>query len=141
MKKRQFLVYHPSQLNSLSTMPWAHGNGIGKIVLDESFQHPKKEQLEMELNKAYYACGCDQGAKALILGLLLFAVIGGAGHFYAAWSLSKIISTLLGGSIVMAISGKFIGLMIANKRLKHTRREIQSNWKPKWPETKKIGCG
>lgn len=141
MKKKQYLVYHPSQLNSLSTLPWAHRSGIGKIVLADSFQHDRKDQFESALNKSYYACGCDQGAKALILGLLLFAIAGGAGHVNAAWPWSQTISTILGGSILMALTGKLIGLMAANRRLKQTVREIQTDWKPKWPESKISGCG
>ncbi len=141
MKRKQFLVYHPSQLNSLSTLPWAHRSGIGKIVLADSFQHAKKEQFESALNKSYYACGCDYGAKALLLGLLLFAIAGGAGHLYEAWLWPQTISIFLGGSIAMAMTGKLIGLMAADRKLKQTVREIQSDWKPIWRESKITGCG
>jgi hypothetical protein len=141
MKNKVFRIYHPSQLNSLSTLPFIHRNGLGKIILDESFQSSKKKQFESELNKAYHACGCDLGAKALIIGLILITATGFIGGQFAIWSLTKTLSVILAGAIVISIFGKLVGLVLANRRLKQTVREIQSEWRPIWPETKSITCG
>ena len=141
MGKKQFIIKHPSQLNSLSTLPLFHRTGLGKIVFNESLQHPNKAQWEREINKNYYACGCSQGAKALIIGLLVFGIAGGIGYNNLDWSITNTLVTIFGGALAMAIVGKFIGLMNANGKLKETVREIQSVWEPHWPEAKIIGCG
>ncbi len=139
--KKQTTICHPSQLNSLSTLPLLHRTGLGRIVLDDSFQHANKAQWEREINKRYYACGCDQGAKSLILGLLLFGIGGWFGYIKYEWLLSHVLILFFGGSIVMAIIGKLIGLIHANMELRRVLREVQSVWKPYLEESKIIGCG
>ena len=139
--EKQFVIKHPSQLNSLSTLPFVRRTGLGKIVFDESFQHPDKGRLEQNINKEYFACGCSQGAKALLIGLLLFIVIGSVGHYSFNWSVMKTIITIFGGTIASAVLGKVIGLISANMRLKRIVRETQSIWKIQGKESKIIGCG
>jgi hypothetical protein len=139
--KKQFVVRHPSQLNSLSTLPFFHRTGLGKIVLDETFQHSSKEQWEQEINKRYYACGCNQGAKALILGLIFFGISGSLLYFKYELSLTNTLTMFFVGSIIMAVLGKFVGLKSANTELRKTVKEVQSVWKPQWPESKTFGCG
>ena len=141
MKSKQFIINHPSQLNSLSTLPFTHRTGLGKIVFNDSFQHSNKEQMERDLNKNYYACGCSQGAKALLIGLLVFGVAGSYGFYNYDWSVTKSLTSFFGGAILMSLLGKLIGLVQANGKLKNTIREIQSVWKPDWPKAKTIGCG
>lgn len=140
MKSKEFIIYHPSQLNSLSTLPFTHHKGRGKIVINDSFKHANKEQLEHDLNKNYYACGCNQGAKALLIGLLVFGLAGLYGFYTYEWSVTKSLTWCFGGAILMSIVGKLIGLVQANGKLKKIIREIQSVWKPYWPEEKTIGC-
>jgi hypothetical protein len=140
MKSKQYIINHPSQLNSLSTFPFTNRPGLGKIVFNDSFQHSNKEQMEHDLNKNYYACGCSQGAKALLIGLLVFGVFGLYGFYYYDWSVTKCLISFFGGAILMSLLGKFIGLVQANRKLKKTIGEIQCVWKPDWPEAKTIGC-
>jgi hypothetical protein len=141
MKSKQFIINQPSQLNSLSTLPFAHINGLGKIVLSDSFQHPNKEQMENELNKNYYACGCSEGAKALLAGLLAFGIVGFYGFYKFDWSVTKSLLSFFGGVFIMSLLGKFFGLVQANVKLKKTIREIQSVWKQDRQDAKTIGCG
>jgi len=141
MKNKQFIIKHPSQLNSLSTLPFTRRTGLGKIVLDDSFQHANKEQIELDLNKNYYACGCSLGAKSLIIGILIFGVVGIYGFHNYDWSVTKSLTLFFGGAILMSLLGKIMGLLQANGKLEKTIREIQSVWKPDWPEAKTIGCG
>lgn len=141
MKSRQFIIRHPSQLNSLSTLPFIHRNGLGKIAFIDSFQHADREQMERDLNKHYYACGCSLGAKALLIGLLIFGVVGIYGFYNYDWSVTKSVTWFLGGAILLSLVGKLIGLGLANGKLKKTIREIQSVWKPDWPEAKTVECG
>lgn len=141
VKRKQIIIHHPSQLNSLSALPFTHRAGLGKIVLGDSFQHSGKEQMEHDLNKNYYACGCSQGAKALLIGLLIFGVAGVYGFYNYDWSVTRSLTSFLGGAILMSLSGKLTGLVQANGKLKKTIRGIQSVWKPDWPAAKTTGCG
>ena len=141
MKKKRFLVDHPSQLNALSVLPWLHSAGLGRIVFADTYVNDNKQQMEMILNKSYHACGCSEGAKALLLGLITFSIAGMAGYFYASWTWPQTISTIAGGTVLMSLLGKFTGLLLANRKLKKTIREIQSDWNPQWPDSKDIGCG
>ena len=141
MKNKQYIINHPSQLKALSTLPFTHRAGLGKIIINDSFQHENKDQMEYNLNKNYYACGCSQGAKALLIGLLVFGVVGFYGFNYYDWSVAKSLTSFFGGAILMSILGKLIGLVQANNKLKETTKEIQSVWKPDWPKAKTIGCG
>jgi len=138
---RQFVINHPSQLNSLSTLPFSRRTGIGKIVFNESFLHPDKEKWQQKLNREYYACGCSEGAKALLIGLFIFLMVGVIGFFYSNWSLSKSVTVIFVGTIAMSVLGKLIGLVKANKKLRATIQEIQSVWQPEWPQGEIIGCG
>jgi putative Mn2+ efflux pump MntP len=116
-------IFHPSQLNSLSSLPFLHRTGLGKIVLSETFQHPNKEQWEQNLNRNYYACGCIQSAKALTIGLLIFGVVGVLGFNNYGWSIAKTIITIFVGSIAMGILGKLftVSLETAFDRIPNNR--------------------
>lgn len=84
--------------------------------------------MEHDLNDNYYACGCSQGAKAMLLGLLVFGVVGLYGFYYNDWSVIKSLISFFGGAIMMSLFGKVFGLVQANRKLKKTIREIQSVW-------------
>lgn len=139
--KKQFVVKHPSQLNSMTTLPFLHKAGLGKIVFDESFEHKSREQWERDLNKNYYACGCNQSARALIFGLIIFGIGGWFGYLKYDLSITQSLVVFFVGSISMAVIGKFTGLIKANKELRQIAKEVQSVWKPKWEESEILGCG
>ena len=129
MESKQFIIDHPSQLNALSA-PFKHRSSLGKIIFNDSFQHADKKKMERELNKNYYACGCSQGTKALLIGIFVFGVAGAYGFYNYDWSVTKSIASFFGGATVMSLLGKLMGLSKANNKLKQTIKEIQSVWKP-----------
>lgn len=141
MNNKQFIIQHPSQLNALSTLPFMRRAGLGQIVLAEAFHHQDKAQMEQNLNKNYYACGCSHGAKALLMGMLVFGGAGLFGFFSNDWSASKSLTTFLGGTILASLTGKLFGLAAANGKLKKTIKEIQMVWKTDDPKVKLIDCG
>ena len=70
--EKEYLISHPSQLNNLSVFPLKRNQSIGKIRLGGNMlNNPKVEFFENLLNKNYYSCGCSEGAKGLVVGLIL----------------------------------------------------------------------
>lgn len=138
MGKHTTIIKHPSMLNSLSTVSFFRTRGLGNLVLASDFVHPEKENLEKDLNKYYYACGCDTGAT----GLLIFLVAGIAYSTFAVTSsdMSIINGVLytLGITVAGAVLGKMSGLVSANFKLKKTIHTIQDNWKPADKQKKEI---
>ena len=128
MKKKQFLISHPTQLNSLSTLPLNRKRGIGTLILSDSFNHPERDGLQRELNKSYNACGCDEGAKAFLLGLIIFGT--SSVYFYKVYNGSLLMSIALcfGGALILSGIGKLYGLIKANNQLKRTIIKIKTNW-------------
>ena len=141
MKNKQYTISHPSKLNSLSTLPLYRKQGLGTLVLSDSFNHPERDNWQKELNKNYYACGCDTGAKWLVSGLILFGVC--SAYFYKAnnWNLVTSIIFWIGGAIVLSGIGKFYGLLKANSKLKQTIHKIKSNWNVAHVTKTDIICG
>lgn len=144
MEKRQHIIQHPSELNSLSTLPFTRRRaGRGRIALSNTFRHQDKAKWEQRLNRDYYACGCNEGAKGLLLGLVIFGGFALLNYLDADWMVSRSLTTFGIGVIGMSIFGKLVGLFRADMRLKRTVREIQEEWKPEQTEIKSevIGCG
>ncbi|MCP3957909.1 MAG: DUF456 domain-containing protein [bacterium] len=127
MKNKQHRIDHPSQLNALSLLPIMRTRGLGTLRLQgEIAEHASKEAWERDLNKHYYACGCSEGAKGLLLGLLAgsaYAFFAGSGQGVGA-----AVGTVVGAALVGAVLGKVLGLLRARTRLRQTIREIQEQW-------------
>ena len=82
MKKREQVFDHPSQLNALSSAPFVRINGLHTLQLGGRIsEHFERERWEDELNKYYYACGCNESAQALIIGLIVGSVWAGYAYF------------------------------------------------------------
>jgi hypothetical protein len=142
MKTRITEFNHPSQLNSLNPFSLFRKSGLGTLKLSQDYNHENKHNWEKELNKYYYACGCSEGSK----GLLLFLVVGiayfGINSYLGNSNLWLSAGTALGISFSGAVFGKIVGLYKANNKLKRTVYSIQSHWKVKENNTKeKIICG
>ncbi len=120
---------HPSQLNSLSSFSLYRKYGLGQLKLADSFQYKDKLSLEQDLNRNYYACGCSEGSKALILFLIGSAFYAGFKYFQGERSLIVLGTYIIGTSIAGSILGKLIGLYKANNHLKRTVHTIQAHWK------------
>lgn len=132
MKTRITIIEHPSQLNELSAFPFSRRRGGGKIELSQTFQHPEREQLEKDINKNYYACGCSTSANYLIAGLVLGALSIGIDNAFLngewiQWPITTILIATVGGAIL----GKLVGLSRANSKLKRTVYTVQAFWRPK----------
>lgn len=129
--KKQYIISHPSQLNSLSVLPLAKISGIGTIRLTGTFEnHRQRAEFEEKLNKQYRACGCDTGAKSLIVGVVASAALAAYQMSTGEWSLGYSSIVVLGVSIVALGVGKLYGLVKANGRLKETIVAIQTIWIP-----------
>lgn len=82
-------------------------------------------KLETEINKSLKACGSEIGAVFVVMGLLAIAVFSAIAPNQYNWTTPIAlfgIPSLLG---VLALTGKIIGLTIANQRLQ--RAMIDSN--------------
>ncbi len=139
--KSSELIQHPSELNALTRFPFAPRRTRGKLRLAETFGGDKRQLLEKQLNRHYFACGCSEGAKGLILGFLLGVVVACYLGLSADWQGYRLSYPLLAGTLLGAVAGKIIGLLRANTRLQRTVREIQGAWKGSWPKGEPIGCG
>jgi hypothetical protein len=124
------IIEHPSDLNYLTAFGFLKRRGLGKIQLSsETFEHSQKEEFEENINKNYYACGCDTGAKGLILTLI-------GGILYSVWTYKYsdttttiLVLNILGAAVTGAVLGKLYGKFQANLRLKETIKIIQQHWK------------
>lgn len=143
MRTKEQIFTHPSQLNTLSAIPFLHTSGLGTLRLGGSIsEHPEIKRWENELNKYFYACGCDASAKSLVIALIAGSAWAGYSYFQGTWGVGTAIGTALSIAIGGAIVGKIFGLFRANGKLKQTVKEIQEQWQPEEkPETGHWTCG
>jgi hypothetical protein len=131
MTIRERVFTHPSQLKMLSVLPFLRTGGMGKLRLGGSIaEHSDIKRWEKELNQYFYACGCDESAKSLIIGLFTGSMWGGYNYFQGTWGWGATIIAPISIAVGGAIIGKFFGLFIANEKLKNTIGEIQEQWQP-----------
>ncbi|MEZ5331984.1 MAG: hypothetical protein R2991_07985 [Thermoanaerobaculia bacterium] len=123
-------IDHPTQLNALSVFPLLRTRTVGRLRLGGSLAgHPERAAWEAELNRQYFACGCDTSAKGLLLGLLGGGLVG----LFAAESPGAGLGLALGGALAGAVLGKALGLLRAHSRLRDVVRKIQKSWKVEPP--------
>ncbi len=139
---KELIISHPSQLNSLSTLPLTGIKNVREIHLAGNMaEHPQKAEFEKSLNKQYHACGCDLGAKWLIVGFVASAGYEVFRLISYENTLTHAAVTVIGVTIAMAILGKLHGLYKANNQLKSTIQRIQKEWKPEKEFRENIVCG
>lgn len=143
MAYSESIIRHPSQLNNLSRLPLLRVRGVGTIRLQgEISGHPAQPKWEADLNRYYFACGCDTSAKCLTAVLLIVGAWSVFSYFQGELSFWAALQVSLGSAIAGAVAGKFFGLWRANNKLKQTISEIQSQWKPaEEPEPDRWSCG
>jgi hypothetical protein len=119
----------PTQLHRLHVWRFARTRGLGRLKLPPEVPESHREQWENDLNRYYYACGCDTGAKGIVLAAVATVI-------YAWWQWSRGHISLGRGALLVgiaavagAIIGKLIGLAIADRKLKLLKREILRTWK------------
>ena len=139
---KEYNISHPTQLNSLSTLPFIGVKTVGKLKLKGNMrEHPQRKDLEKLLNKHYYACGCDTGSITLLIGLILTS-----GYFIYSYSIKDIsilssLGTIIGVSIASSIIGKVYGLFRANQKLKKVIEQVKKEWKPEKEFMENWSCG
>jgi multisubunit Na+/H+ antiporter MnhG subunit len=123
------ILNHPSQLRPLSVWRFKRTRGLGRFKFPETFQHKERDLWESDLNRYYYACGCDTGAK----GVVIFTFAASA---LCVWRWSHAQSTLLQATILLIVAavaggliGKLIGLAIAGRKLELLKRDVIAAWK------------
>ena len=122
-------IIHPSELNSLSTFTLLRSGGRGKLLLSESFVHDDKKMLENELNRYYHACGCDTGAKTMLLFTLAGLIYSIIQYAQSEITFPYVALNVFIFSLVGSVIGKIYGKYIADKKLKTTVHKIQSAWR------------
>lgn len=76
------------------------------------------QELETEVNKRLKACGCEIGAIFVAVGLLALVVFSIIMPNYFNWASPKTFFGIVGSLGALALTGKIIGLAIANWRLR-----------------------
>jgi uncharacterized membrane protein YeaQ/YmgE (transglycosylase-associated protein family) len=138
MRKRDFQVNHPSELNVLIVPRFVRKRGLGKITLSPTFEHPEKQKWETDINRYYYACGCASGAKGLIFMLALGLAGSIIAYLVDFLSGRQLIVVPIVAAIVGAVVGKLVGLARARRRLIRVVHTVQAYWKPKDREERPI---
>lgn len=141
MMKRETVLQHSSELNALTTLPFLRTRGRGTLRLGGVMANlPEREMWERELNRNYYACGCDTGAKGLLIGLGVGLIVAAVSlRAMGAWQIAGVV---LGAAIAGAILGKIAGLLRAQGRLNRVVREIEAAARPREPQAlDPITCG
>ena len=134
MKNKRQVITHPAQLNGLSVLPGIRTPGAGRIVTeDERVDSKTRSQWDALLNKHYFACGCDKAAVGMLIGVIAAALWYFAGGAAPEASVMMLGLTALGIVVALTVTGKFAGLMMAQRKLDRVIQDIQSAWKA--PET------
>lgn len=129
--KREHVLTHPSQLNALFTFPFGRMRGVGTLRLGGSVaEHPERGRWERQLNRDFYACGCDTGATGVMLGLLVGIVAAVYARFAGDWGTGSAVGLAFGTAVAGGVLGKLVGVSSARVRLRRTIAEIQGAWKP-----------
>lgn len=137
-------LQHPTQLNPLSVWRFLRTRGLGRLALPGSMQSESRERWERELNRHYYACGCDTGAKGVVLfTLATLARHAWQWHYGHSPALGRAVLVTFLAAIAGGLVGKFIGLAIAGRKLDLLKKEITDAWKvpPPRHEEPTIDCG
>lgn len=133
-----------SELGAIYTPPLFRGQGRGRIRLSGRLaKHPDSAEWERLLNRYYFACGCDIGAKGTVIGFIAAALLiyDSVTRGWFGWTMLAILS--LGIIVVTSVVGKLAGLLQARGRLHelifHIRREVPPT--PPSADAQPIYCG
>lgn len=133
-----------SELGALCTQPRFMTHGRGRIRLSGRLAtHLNSAEWERLLNRYYFACGCAEGAKGTVIGLLGATLLTLDSMLSGRLDWVSLIICSFGLIIVASIIGKLAGLLRARRRLRdlviHISGEVPP--KPRAPHAKIILCG
>lgn len=140
---RTHLINHPAELRGLAVFPGLRRPGRARIVIaDEKVPEPTRRQWERQINRQYFACGCDMSALGLIAGVLGYLVwMASRPGGFAATSWTDL---GIGFLVVLATAfvGKLAGLARAQRRLNQAVESIAREWHAEpWPQGNFPVCG
>lgn len=111
------------ELQALRSFKARHGIRDVSIELPGSFDEIRK--LETQINKSLKACGCEIGAIFVATGILTLVSLSLLAPNYLDWPSPKTLFGVVGFLVALALTGKIVGLSIANRRLQLTIRELE----------------
>jgi hypothetical protein len=121
-------VQQPSELDRLTVWRLAPSRAPDLAIETNAASRHRIRTWEKELTRQQRSCGCDQGAWGLVLGVATYLAFlslrpGGWGHpgHHEAW---------VGAAVVAGTTtaGKFIGLALAQRRLRHLVSAVRAEW-------------
>jgi len=128
MNQTSVVIRNPEDLINLIEGHSSEIDYPGEFKLAEGFKSNERGNLEEDLNRFYYACGCGTGTAFFIVGLIV-------GIAYICWMVyQNQFSFWMDSSIMIALAitglcaGKFIGLRYAKSMLNKTVEKILLTW-------------
>jgi hypothetical protein len=124
MKAQRQVINHPRELDALSVLPIKRPMGQRKVAIAEHLvASPQREQLENDLNRRLFACGCIAATAGVLIGAVAYAVwalvaapdVGVLSH----------IGRGVGAVVAGAFIGKLVGLFSAESRLKQAIADVR----------------
>ena len=92
--------------------------GIRDVVIELPGSYVEIRKREAQINKSLKACGCEIGAAFVAIGLLALTVFVLIEPHCCNWTSPKTLFGIVGFLGAVALTGKMIGLAIANRRLR-----------------------
>jgi hypothetical protein len=140
---RTQIINHPAELHGLAVFPGLRSPGRGRIVIaDDKIPEATRRQWERQINRSYFACGCDASALGLIAGVAgygLWMALRPDGFGAASW---RDLGVGFVAVLATAFMGKLVGLARAQMRLSRTIAAIAKEWPaPPRPQGNFPVCG
>jgi hypothetical protein len=133
-------IRHPSQLSAASMWLMIRRRTSRRVLIEaEGASAETVRTWESQLSRLQSACGCEQGAAGLIVGLsgyVFFLLLRPGGWGNPGWSEFWVGLGVITGTTSI---GKLLGLMWAQWKLKRVIKEIQSHWKARPLDDQGVG--
>lgn len=93
-------------------------------VVDPELPTDAARRLERQLNRWYFACGCEQGSISVLVTLLVCSATGLAAGFHGSFEWWRIVGYVMAA----ALAGKALGLAYAKARLRGHYRQLETHY-------------
>lgn len=94
-------------------------------VVDSELPTDAARRLEQQLNRWYFACGCEQGSMAVLVTLLVCSATGLVAGFDGPFEWWRIVGYVMAA----ALGGKALGLAYAKARLSGLYRRLETHYR------------